>query len=399
MPLILWAYLGYVAGLLVGFSGSGRLVCTVIIAAVALAMWYRSGGVSGAVLFVFVGIIVTSSGAPTVARPYVGVDSDTTTFLGRQRGRAERAIDSVFLGDAPIVRALLIADKGALPYAMKQRYVAAGIAHRLSISGLHVAVIAMAIEMLCLLLRTSRRITTLASVAGIIGYVALLGFPIPAMRAGAMFGILRLSRLFQRPTSPWAILAVCGFLPLFDPSTVLTVSYQLNMVGVASFMAATTLARRLLRKETSPLPMQLVGWRKRLVKTILISTVATAITGPLIAWWFGQISLIAPVTNLIVEPLFEFVQPLLFLGVLFAPLHTIATIFADAAHPILSAINYVTVVAVRIPYASVSVKPTILEGILTGITAATTLTACVIRSPTRPLLIGAAALCTLVCIN
>ena len=51
------------------------------------------------------------------------------------------------------VRALLIADQRAIDPAMRDRFAAAGIVHMLSISGLHVAIIAAAVRLLFVALR------------------------------------------------------------------------------------------------------------------------------------------------------------------------------------------------------------------------------------------------------
>lgn len=396
MPLIVWAYLGYIGGLLAGFSQSWILMSIAISGVAAVAIWHRSSEAFGAWLLVVAGTVLASSvSATTMQHQYTSPAPDTTTFFGRQRLRAEQAIDDVFHEDAPLAEALLVADKTRLSRDVKQQYVAAGIAHRLSISGLHVAIIAAAIELLCRLFRMTRRTAIILSIVTIAGYVALIGFPLPALRAGMMFGIVKLSRLLQRPTSPWAILAGCGFVPLIDPSVILTVGYQLNMAGVASFMAGIALSRRILGKKAGRSQKRFARWKGPLIQSILIPLVATAITGPLIAWWFGQVSLVAPITNVVVEPVFAMLQPLLFLGVLFAPWHTLASIFADAAHPLFAAINMIAVTMTSIPYASVTVKPAVSEAILAGISSAASFVACLHRSPIPPILLAGTAMCAL----
>jgi competence protein ComEC len=67
--------------------------------------------------------------------------------MSRIRARAARSIDNTFGEDAPLARALLIADQHQIPTEMRDRYASAGLIHMLSISGLHVAVIAAAMEL------------------------------------------------------------------------------------------------------------------------------------------------------------------------------------------------------------------------------------------------------------
>ncbi|HXC25126.1 MAG TPA: ComEC/Rec2 family competence protein [Gemmatimonadaceae bacterium] len=389
MPLIVWAYLGFVSGLLAGFSRSWVLIYGVVGCVVSAGVWRGFREVLEVGLLLGVGVLLALSlPVPAMGKGVPPAHSDPATFLGRQRMRAERTIDTVFQQDAPIAKALLVADKTQLSKEVKQRYVAAGIAHRLSISGLHVALIAAVVELIFRLLRLPRRIAAAAAV-GVMGvYIAVIGFPLSAVRAGLMFTVAGLSRLLQRPTSPWAILAGCGFVPLLDPTTVLTVGYQLNMVGMAGFIAGSALARRVVRP-------RFVGWRRALARSFLVSLVATAVTLPLVAWWFGQVSLIAPVTNLLVEPLFGVLQPLLFLGMLFAPWQAASGFLADAVHPLLVAVDMIAAFAAGIPYASLAVRPALLEGVLAGVASVAIVVACISRFPARATLLASAAVCAL----
>ena len=69
------------------------------------------------------------------------------------------------------------------------------------------------------------------------------------------------------------------------------------------------------------------------------STVATAVSAPLVAWTFGRVSLVGPLTNLIASPLMGLAQPMLFLGLLVAPFPSIARLVGDAVHPLLVAFD------------------------------------------------------------
>ncbi|MDQ2767976.1 MAG: ComEC/Rec2 family competence protein, partial [Gemmatimonadota bacterium] len=117
-------------------------------------------------------------------------------------------IDTLFRADAPLVRALLIADERAVDPAVRDRFAVSGIVHMLSISGLHVAIIAMAVELLCRMARLRPAAASLATLAITAAYVAVIGLPAPAVRSGVMLGVRSICKLVQRPTSPWAALAL-----------------------------------------------------------------------------------------------------------------------------------------------------------------------------------------------
>src|SRR5690349_1077359 len=65
--------------------------------------------------------------------------------LARWRRTATAVVDSAFGSDAPLARALLVADTRTLTPAMRDEFAAAGLVHMLSISGLHVGLIALAV--------------------------------------------------------------------------------------------------------------------------------------------------------------------------------------------------------------------------------------------------------------
>ena len=89
-------------------------------------------------VLIFAAAAVIAAASPPPERP-TGRHAAPADFLSRVRARAARSIDHTFADDAPLARALLIADQSQIPTEMRDRYAAAGIVHMLSISGLHVA--------------------------------------------------------------------------------------------------------------------------------------------------------------------------------------------------------------------------------------------------------------------
>jgi competence protein ComEC len=307
----------------------------------------------------------------------------------RWRAHAIASIERVFVADAPLAKALLVADMGDLSPEIRDRYAAAGLAHMLSISGLHVGIIAVALEILFQLLHLARRTATVASIVVVAVYVALIGAPQAAVRSAAMLAALGASRLLQRPTSPWALLAIGAAAPLVSPRSVLEVGYQLSVVGVAALIAAGSLVRRAV-------PRRIDGWRRNLVAGLVVSTVATIVSAPLVAWTFGRISLVGPLTNLVAAPLMTLAQPMLFLGLLLAPISSLASLVGDAAHPLLVGFDTIALVGASIPGGSILVTPTVVTALLAGVASVALIVACVSRWPASALLVGSSAMVCLV---
>jgi competence protein ComEC len=312
------------------------------------------------------------------------------SMLTHWREAAASRVDTVFRADAPLARALLVADMHAIPRAMRDRYTASGMIHMLSGAGLHVALIVVAFRLLFGVCRFSRRRSDIATLIVTVGYVLLLGAPPAAVRSAIMLGVLVICRLTQRPTSPWAILALGALGPLTDPRAVQQVGYQLTVVGVAGLIAASTLAERIPKLRDAR------GATRKIAHAVLASTIATIVTAPLAAWTFGLLSTIGPVTNLVAGPVLGLLQPILFLGLLFSPIMPVARFLADAAHPLLWAFDEIATVGASIPGGSFAVAPSILTAVLGGIISGSVVAACVSRRPARPALVGLSAAALLV---
>lgn len=306
------------------------------------------------------------------------------SLLVAWREAVGRRIESIFGTDAPLVLALVINDTHSLDPAVRDRFAASGIVHMLAISGLHVAIIAAMLEVMFVACRLPRGAALIATVVVTAFYVALIGAPPAAVRSGAMLGVVAASRLLQRPTSPWASLAIGAAVPLVSARTVLDVGWQLSVLGIASLIASAHLARRWIAPRWD-------GWRASLASGALTSVVACIVTGPIVAWTFGRVSLIAPVANLAASPVIAVLQPTLFLATLFAPVPAIGRFLADAAHPMLVAFNGVATVGASLPYATITVAPTAVGAACAGLASLALLVACVSRYPARPLLVALGA--------
>jgi competence protein ComEC len=373
-------------GLLVGFGGFAWVGLTVASVLVPFAL-RRARDERTGLLLIFSAAAIIGASSPPGARATaqrVGVRTPPGT-LERIRARAARSIDLTFGDDAPLARALLIADQRQIPTEMRDRYAAAGLIHMLSISGLHVAVIAAAMELLFQVARMPRRVALLGAFVATGLYVMVIGAPPPALRSATMLGVAMISRLAQRPTSPWAAWAIGAFVPLLVPRTALDVGYQLSVLGMCALVAAGSLWRRHLDKRVE-------GWKGRVSRELLTSLVACAVTAPLVAWVFGRLSIIAPLSNLIAAPVVTLAQPVLFLALLLAPLGAIAEFFAQAVHPLLFAFDWIAWSAASVPGAAVTVTTTIPAAFLGALAAGALVVACVSRFPSRPAIVGVACL-------
>ena len=303
----------------------------------------------------------------------------------RWRAAVGRGIDARFGQDAPLVRALLIADMADLSPTLRDRFAAAGLSHMLSVSGLHVGLIAVAVSLVAQIAGVAKRRSDALVVAFTAAYVLLIGAPLPAVRAAVMLGAHSLSVALQRPTSAWAVLAVGAIAPLLDARAVLDVGYQLSVVGMVALVAAGALARRWGWLGQG-------GWRGTLYRSLVTSTAATMLTAPLVAATFGRVSLAAPLTNLAAVPVMAVLQPMLFLAAVLLPFPAAAQFVADASHPLIAAIDRLATVAASVPGASLTVVSDGTSTVLACAAATAFVVATESRFPGRSLLAGAGCL-------
>ncbi len=304
--------------------------------------------------------------------------------LAALRATAGSRVDRIFGDDAPMVRALVLGDMSLIPAVQRDRFARAGLVHMLSVSGLHVAIIALALELLAGALRLPKRPARLVTMIMLGAYVIGIGAPAPAVRAAVMLALFLVSRSLQRPTSPWAVVALGSAAPLISPSTVLDLGWQLSVGGTVALVAGGALARRTV-------PVRWNGAVRSTARAAVVSIVATVTTAPLVAWTFGRVSLLGPLTNLLADPIMGVLQPVLFLAVCI-PVRPVERLLADAAHVLLAAFDGVAVHAAAVPGAAPLVYPTVLAAIAGAIIAAAVVVACLASYPARACLVALCAL-------
>jgi competence protein ComEC len=195
---------------------------------------------------------------------------------------------------------------------------AAGATHVLSVSGLHLAVVAMALfSAIRALLRRVPRLALVASPAGLAAactipalwfYTALTGGAVATVRAACMMTVGFGAHLVVRRSSTVASIALTALLLTFAlPEVIFDVSYQLS---ICSVLALALWVRRRDRRARlgrgGGLAARALGAAGRSVRGLALATlVAGALTAPLVAHHFGEVTPAAPLGNLLLVPLVE----------------------------------------------------------------------------------------------
>ena len=227
---------------------------------------------------------------------------------------------------AGVVAALVTGDQRAIDRSDWNVFRATGVAHLVSISGLHITLFAwlaaMAVGGLW------RRVPRLclawpAQSAALVGglllatvYAVFSGWGIPAQRTVLMLAVVVGLKLAGRRW-PWPLvwLLACASVVLFDPWALMQAGFWLSFVAVGVLFALNPIAgsEAAISAKAKFLSLLREQW-----------TVTVALT-PLSLLLFGQVSLVSFFANLVAIPWVTLiVTPLAFAGVLWPPLWQVA---------------------------------------------------------------------------
>ncbi|MDB5912501.1 MAG: internalization-related competence protein-like protein [Ramlibacter sp.] len=238
---------------------------------------------------------------------------------------------------AGVLAALVVGDQAAIERADWDVFRATGVAHLMSISGLHVTMFAWAAAALVgALWRRSTRLCLAwpAQHAGLAGgvllagaYAVFSGWGVPAQRTVCMLAVVALLRLGARDW-PWPSvwLLACATVLAADPWALTQAGFWLSFVAVG-VLFATGRPQPPRPQPPPPLAVRLLGSLAALLREQWVVTVALT---PLSLLLFGQVSVVGLLANLLAIPWVTLVvTPLGLAGVFFAPLWSAGAVAVD----------------------------------------------------------------------
>jgi competence protein ComEC len=251
----------------------------------------------------------------------------------RLRSAMARVINQRLVGAAAaFVRTMVLGERTEVSPEVEEGFRAAGATHVLSVSGLHLAVVAALVfgllrRLALLVPRWGLRVNATAlaaalSLPAVVLYTLLTGEAVATLRSAFMAAVALGAMLVNRPFSLAASIAFAALVLLVQsPLALLDVSFQLSF---ASVIALGFFAQRFAPgapPKGARRSRRALGW---LGRCLAASTVASLSTMPLVAHHFGQVTPAAPVGNLVLVPLVELaVLPCGLVGALLALLHPV----------------------------------------------------------------------------
>jgi competence protein ComEC len=220
-----------------------------------------------------------------------------------------------------LVRALTIGDGHGISETEWDLFSQTGTNHLMVISGSHVALIALFLYRLsrflytrchrCLVYLAAPRAAALAALAGAFVYTGLAGFSLPALRALIMVSLYLGGVLLCRQTNP--INALCLALALIlalDPLASQNAGFWLSFGAVAILLFSVDKPADYDALEQQPQP-----WWRKCRNILKVQLLVFSGLLPIMLVYFHQVSLTAPLVNIVAIP---------FIGLLVVPLSLVA---------------------------------------------------------------------------
>ena len=214
------------------------------------------------------------------------------------RKEAGKLLEETFPEDtSPFAKALLLGNTEDLDYKTDTNLKISGIRHVAAVSGLHVSIL-----FALLSFATFRKpfLTALLGFPLLLLFAATAGFTPSVNRACIMSGLMLLAQLFRKEyDGPTALSFAALCMLIVNPLVITSVGFQLSAGSVAGIYCFSPA----IRKWLYGLLPKAKGWRGKLVRwfvaSVSISLGALVFTTPLCAMYFGTVSLIGVVTNLL----------------------------------------------------------------------------------------------------
>ena len=252
--------------------------------------------------------------------------------LHRWRGEIREAMVA-HLGDARlrgVLVALAIGDQDAIAADDWEVFWRTGVGHLMSISGLHITMLAglaftvaflLWVRVPALALRfPARKAAVVAGTVAALAYSLMTGYAVPAQRTFVMLAVVALCVLTDRHGSPSRVLALAALaVVLLDPWAVLSAGFWLSFGAVAAIFYVMALR---------------TGRQGKLHGAFAEQLAVTVVMVPMLMALFQEVSLVSPIANAFAIPIVSLVVVPLTIAGAFLPL----PFLLDVAHALMVAI-------------------------------------------------------------
>ena len=239
---------------------------------------------------------------------------------------AERIENQLPEREAKLGMSYLLGMKAGLDKKLSEDLRTVGLTHIVVASGAHLSIL---VEIARKIFgKISRFSGLLFSILFILFFMCMVGWTPSILRAGVMAILTLASWYVGRKIAPWRlILMVMAFTLMLDPNFLTNIGWLLSFASYAGIMMLGPTISKFFYGSKKP------GF---IASVVLTTIAATLMTLPITLYYFGQVSIISLIANLIILPTLPYAMGLTFLAGVFAGVPGIEVMFSFLAEKILS---------------------------------------------------------------
>lgn len=301
------------------------------------------------------GVVATMSN-PTIETLADPPLTNLAAFITRLRLRLDRGLQrSLPEPEASLGAGIAFGRDGKIPDNLYNDFRDTGLAHIVAVSGSNVSMVA-ALTFLVFIRAIGRRWAILPAALTVTAYLFVAGLSASVVRAGIMAGVFLLGQFLGRQQSGLAALGVAAIaMTAYQPGAALDLGFQLSLAATAGLIVFGSWIRYGLEVAT-----ERARFRRfvpsLVVQVVALSVSATVATLPIVWVNFGRVSLIGPLANIAIEPLFVFAFWLSAIAAVAGAISPTLGWFAGlGAYYPLALITWFARNAARLPFAAVDV--------------------------------------------
>ncbi len=215
-------------------------------------------------------------------------------------------LDSMYGRNSAMIKALVYGDKSGMSKEENRLFSITGTSHVLALSGFHVGIVGLMLNVIFGKLPVKKR--GLLTIAILISYAFVTGLRASILRATGFFVLYYIAFIKRERYNLFAASAIMASLLLaINPYYIYDMGFVLSFAGVVSIACFYPLLKSLISGYSFS--------KNAVVKMALVTIAAQGFTLPLCAYYFGIISIVSILSNLVIVPLISALMPLAIISV------------------------------------------------------------------------------------
>ncbi len=238
---------------------------------------------------------------------------------------------------------ILFGNRVKLDPTLVKNFQIVGLSHVIAVSGYNLTILGANLRTLLRPILGRKALYFVLAI--ILLFTLMTGAPASIVRAAIMASLAVVAELLGRPNKSINILVVAAALmAVFEPKIIASIGFQLSVAATYGLLRLSPIIKPYVMK-----------WLPELLATIISEGAAAILmTAPLIIFYFGRLSVISPITNLLIVPLIPLLMGLGLTGcLLLFIVPAVGSFFIQICWPILALIIAVVNYFASLSWASI----------------------------------------------